>query len=256
MKKLILIIIALSFVSVCFAASVQDMHSAVIASKNADAGVSYDIEETFEGSEYDNNTCGTAPCVTESDGTAGEVDGNHSTSGLDMPVGSTYCLRLDTARALSLEHTPVTAGNYVYYQFKHRYEVALGALENIALIYNTSESIISTLKIRNTNEKLFIISTGAAASSDSDLVINADQSAWIKIRYKVGSGGSNAQSCFSTYNAEWEAWNCDDGTGDNVTNVDRFYLQNTQDNNGVDYNYFDNIQVFVGADDPFTGAPE
>ena len=97
MKKLILIIIALSFVSVCFAWTVQDAHRAVIARKNADAGVSYDIEETFEGSEYDNNTCGTAPCVTESSGTAGEVDGNHDAT--DIAMLGIYCLRLDIGEA-------------------------------------------------------------------------------------------------------------------------------------------------------------
>jgi len=37
MKKLIIILIALSFVGVCFAASIQDMHKAVIARRNADA---------------------------------------------------------------------------------------------------------------------------------------------------------------------------------------------------------------------------
>ena len=38
MKKLIIILIALSFLSVCFAASIQDMHRAVIARRNAGGG--------------------------------------------------------------------------------------------------------------------------------------------------------------------------------------------------------------------------
>ena len=46
MKKLILIIIALSFVSVCFAVSIQDMHKAVIARKNVAGGADYTENHT------------------------------------------------------------------------------------------------------------------------------------------------------------------------------------------------------------------
>ena len=50
MKKLILIFVALSFFSVCFAGSIQDMHKAVIARKNAAATC------TTQVSQLENNT--------------------------------------------------------------------------------------------------------------------------------------------------------------------------------------------------------
>ena len=52
MKKLIIILIALSFVSVCLAASIQDMHRAVIARRNAAApagAVDYTADATCQG---------------------------------------------------------------------------------------------------------------------------------------------------------------------------------------------------------------
>jgi len=47
MKKLILIFIALSFFSVCFAGSIQDMHKAAIARKNVAVGTTV-FEEDFD----------------------------------------------------------------------------------------------------------------------------------------------------------------------------------------------------------------
>jgi len=54
-RKLILIFIALSFFSVCFAGSIQDMHKAVIAGKNA-AAVGCGGTQTFVGDPGDTET--------------------------------------------------------------------------------------------------------------------------------------------------------------------------------------------------------
>ena len=117
MKKLIIILIVLSFVGVCLAASIQDMHRAVIARRNAGGtpAPTYLLHEDFESGSETFSSCGDSDNVYAwvQLQSGNEVNCNYSTS--PAPLEGAESLYADGYRGYA-SFTP--SDNKIYVTWK------------------------------------------------------------------------------------------------------------------------------------------
>lgn len=201
------------------------------------------LAETLEASPFDNPACGIAPCYT----TAGTIDGDYSTIGLDM-IG-TYCLRLDAGGYATLFHDAQDQTS-VYYLFKWRYEDTIDATEALVNARTTTNSSLAGVYVY-ANGDIKAVAYGGAFSIAAGTNHTVDTSLWIKFKATEGTG-ANSEGCVSTWNgSSWDSYVCNTA-GTTTGDINRLEVMNNQDETGVEYNYADNIKISLSD---FTADP-
>ncbi len=221
----IIFFILLLLPNLCFAdAALMGEVSAAQPSGGGEGGApeSYIAEETFEASEYDLGTCGTAFCWTETV----TPDGDTATAGLDMD--DSYCLALDPA-----DKDRITTNGHaeLWVSFKFRYDGDLESDETIFLLQNSGSFAVADIQLRSaansralriravngsyaTSENLSpnsstYILIGYNVSTDTATLKTWNGSAWTTGSTSVGSGGSNVQYVKPQNNADTEIFYLD-----------------------------------------------
>ena len=241
MKKLILIFIALSFFSVCFAGSIQDMHKAAIARKNAT--ISYLHSDTWEGSTdaEDNwdSFVGTDAHL--------EVDTDDGVDGSDCMV---WDAEVGTQAYVVKTLDSLESEIYCEICFKYSDGAGWGVSDGLSTmyLYDTGSSNLLAYLTMNAysgvmwNFRYYYLHDAGTSYVEDEFQAASDTYYCVKYHYKRATGASTNDGVF-------QAWR-DDVIKVNLTNVDNYNVTGIQVvklglmyvgiNNAGDYIYFDN----------------
>ncbi len=209
--------------------------------------ISFLIDETYEGSEYDNTEpCGSAPCINER--ISPDPNGDKSTAGLDMV--DSLCLELNTSAWAEIVFTQQDQTT-VYFLGKFRFVDAVESANEIILESYDVDSDKAGIFYIEVDGEIKAQALGGALSSASSTTISEDNSTWVKASMTEGTG-ANATACISVWDgAAWDSYVCSsDGT--ETGDIDSFRMTNNQDSSGVEFQYWDETKVSLSD---FTNNP-
>ena len=222
MKKLILIFVALSFFSVCFAGSIQDMHKAVIAGKNASTQTDYTVDANCQGAWLfaDGLTDESGEGNTLTDGgtvsyTTDRPDGFSTGKSIDFD-GSTDYIYIATGdqSASFIPKDTATDFAFCYWAYHDTSVEADDILHAGYLLVYIDYDDVSGVQIQDTNDDVDTNDTNAHALTD-----------WIHVCVSFDGSATELTTWASTDGGTFG--DIEDGITDTFTNVNNLKLRAT-----------------------------
>jgi len=199
MKKLIIILIVLSFVGVCLAASIQDMHKAVIARKNVGGAVTYDCSGDLKfgwGMESTTLTSGTPPGCTDGSVATMTANGTATLDGTQKSNGTLSARSADAADYF-YESTNFGAGEFTNAEGKIVFDVYantyLDGMQPLEISYNNS-----------TNDELYIIAASSGDENDIQWKLNWTSNGTVESGNTVDSSGNITINEWTRITIKWK----------------------------------------------------
>ena len=207
------------------------------AFRSAGGGVTYLVQQGFEGSGYDNGEIWT-------ESASGTRDEDYTTS----PIEGSHSLRISGSAQSPSTYVSFTTLDTVYCYFRFRYNAIDSSSRTIATIRDSSGNILATLAHVATTGALRITAQGGTGNSSTDsITAGAGNEIHVWIEYVKGTGsdaiaraGWSTDGTKPTFTAG-AAKACVSNNGTVTAQAGRLMLGHTS--NGV-YDYvFDKVRV-------------